>query len=147
MTDDINEWLQTNFTAIELSDDPIETQTIASNGSIVKTIRKPSKLCVDLTYALLATDSRDEFKKAVFSYIPVGTVIVDIDQDWYDSKLLQLRQTLTKMLMNEKSRHLADRYLKILERRDREHWRDSSKSMNISAKTQDTNIQITFSDV
>lgn len=143
----MNEWLQQNFTSIELSDEPIETQTTASNGAIVKTIRKPSKLCVDLTYALLSTDSRDEFKKAVFSYLPAGTVIEDIDQDWYDSKLLQLRQTLTKMLMNEKSRHLADRYLKILERRDRDHWRDSSKSMNISAKTQDTNIQITFSDI
>lgn len=143
----MNEWLQQHFTSIELSDEPIETQTTASNGAVVKTIRKPDKLCVNLTYALLATDTKDEFKKAVFSYLPVGTVIEDIDQDWYDTKLLQLRQTLTKMLMNEKSRQLADRYLKILERRDREHWRDSSKSMNISAKTADTNIHITFSDV
>lgn len=143
----INEWLQKHFTSIELSDSPIETHVTSSNGSVVKTVRKPSKLCVDLTYALLATDTIDEFKKAVFSHLPIGTVIVDIDQDWYDSKLLQLRQTLTKMLMNEKSRQLADRYFKILERRDREHWRDSSKSMNVTAKTQDTNIQITFSDV
>nr|DAW67902.1 MAG TPA: hypothetical protein [Caudoviricetes sp.] len=144
---ELNEWLQTHFKSIELSDEPIESTVTAANGAVVNTIRKPDQLCVDLTYALLATDTPDEFKKAVFTYLPVGTIIEDIDRDWYDSKLLQLRQTLTRMLMNEKSRHLADRYLKILERRDRDHWRDSSKSMNISAKTQDTNIQITFSDV
>lgn len=147
MNDTLNEWLQTHFTSVELSDEPIESTVTASNGAIVKTVRKPDTLCVNLTYALLATDTPDEFKKAIFAYLPVGTIIEDIDQDWYEGKLLQLRQTLTKMLMNEKSRHLADRYLKILERRDRDHWRDTSKSMQVNAKTADTNIQITFSDV
>lgn len=50
---------------------------------------------------------------------------------------------LTKMLMEEPNHKMADRYLNILERRDRTHWLKESKQLKVEQK-EDKNLSITF---
>ena len=50
---------------------------------------------------------------------------------------------LTKMLMEEPNHKLADRFLNILERRDKTHWSKDQKQLKVEQK-EDKNLSITF---
>lgn len=125
-----SEWLKDNFKHVTF----IES---------VGTLRVP-KVNVELTYGLLSTENYDEFQKLVFHLMPSGTIVDDIDPEFYEGKVLLLRNMLTRMLMEEANAKMAQRYLDILERRDRTHWsKDSGKQLKVEQK-EDKNLSITF---
>lgn len=122
-------WLAKNFTHITFDE-------------CVGNLRVP-KINVDLTYGLISTESKEEFSKLVFHLMPSGTVVDEIPDEFYEGKILLLRNMLTKMLMEEPNHKMADRYLNILERRDKNHWSKESKQLKVEQK-EDKNLSITF---
>lgn len=124
-----SEWLTKNFTHVTFDE-------------CVGNLRVP-KINVDLTYGLISTESKDEFSKLVFHLMPSGTVVDEIPDEFYEGKILLLRNMLTKMLMEEPNHKMADRYLNILERRDKNHWSKESKQLKVEQK-EDKNLSITF---
>lgn len=124
-----SEWLAKNFTHVTFDE-------------CVGNLRVP-KINVDLTYGLISTESKEEFSRLVFHLMPSGTVVDEIPDEFYEGKILLLRNMLTKMLMEEPNHKMADRYLNILERRDKNHWSKESKQLKVEQK-EDKNLSITF---
>ena len=129
----LSEWLDTNFKHVTISD------TIISNGSIITV----PKINVALTIGLISTSNKDEFKDLCFNYLPVGTIIDEIDDDWYRRKVLLVRNVLTEKLLTDKR---AKHFLDILERRDKEHWQDTSKAKELKVESKSQDIKIVIQD-
>ena len=125
----LSEWLEQNFKHITFDEN-------------IGNLRVP-KINVDLTYGLLSTETKEEFKKLVFHLAPVGIIVDDIPDEFYEGKILLVRNMLTKMLMEEPNHKLADRFLNILERRDKTHWSKDQKQLKVEQK-EDKNLSITF---
>lgn len=125
----LSEWLKNNFVHVTLSE---QVGTL-----IVK------KYNVDLTIGLISTNNKEEFAKLAFTYVPVGTIIDTIDDEWYETKLLQVRNLLTSMTLLNGSNKFADRLLEILSRRDKEHWSKEGKQVKVEQK-EDKTLNITF---
>lgn len=125
----LSEWLKNNFVHVTLSE---QIGTL-----IVK------KWNVDLTIGLISTNNKEEFAKLAFTYVPVGTIIDTIDDEWYETKLLQVRNLLTSMTLLNGSNKFADRLLEILARRDKEHWSKEGKQVKVEQK-EDKTLNITF---
>lgn len=124
-----NEWIKQNFTHVTFDE-------------TVGNLRVP-KINVELTYGLLSTEDYNEFQKLVFHLMPAGTVVDDIDQEFYEGKVLLLRNMLTRMLMEEPNNKMAERYLNVLERRDKNHWGKEQKQLKVEQNA-DRNLSITF---
>ena len=124
-----SEWLEKNFKHVTFDE-------------CVGNLRVP-KVNVVLTYGLISTESKEEFSKLVFHLMPAGTVVDEIPDEFYEGKILLLRNMLTRMLMEEPNHKMADRYLNILERRDKNHWSKESKQLKVEQK-EDRNLSITF---
>ena len=125
----LSEWLEQNFKHVTFDEN-------------VGNLRVP-KINVDLTYGLLSTETKEEFRKLVFHLAPVGIIVDDISDEFYEGKILLVRNMLTKMLMEEPNHKLADRFLNILERRDKTHWSKDQKQLKVEQK-EDKNLSITF---
>lgn len=124
-----SEWLKKNFTHVTFDE-------------YVGNLKVP-KINVDLTYGLISTENKEEFSKLVFHLMPSGTIVDDISDEFYEGKILLVRNMLTKMLMEEPNHKMADRYLNILERRDKNHWGKDQKQLKVEQK-EDKNLSITF---
>lgn len=130
----LTDWLEQNFTHVTL-----DQVVHGKNGS---SLIVPEHN-VDLTIGLISTSSKQEFAKLAFNFVPVGTIIDSIDDEWYESKVLLVRNMLTKALLTDKR---ARHYLDILERRDSGHWADQSKkSLKVENSTDTKSLNITFS--
>lgn len=130
----LSEWLKDNFKRIQLFD----------SVEIVNGVTVKNTLNRNLTLGLLSTNNRDEFRDLAFHYAPVGCIKNDIEDSYYNDKILLLRNELTKLLFDESNKALAEKYLKILEKRDKEHWLTDAKATIVEAKTNDTVLNITF---
>lgn len=126
-----SEWLKKNFTHISTE------KQITKNGSII-TI---PDLCIDLTYGLLSTNNKEEFSKLVFHYIPAGTEIDEIPDDFYEGRILLLRAYLTKKMMKDTN---YKKLLEILERRDSIHWSKPETKTTKTAEVKKGDETITF---
>lgn len=127
-----SEWLKDNFKHVTFTES-------------VGTLRVP-KVNTDLTYGLLSTEDKDEFAKLVFHYMPAGTIVDDIPDEFYEGKILLLRNMLTRMLMEEPNNRMAERYLNILERRDKNHWGKDQKTLKVEQK-EDKSFTVEFNIV
>lgn len=125
----LSEWLTKNFTHVTFED-------------TIGTLKVP-KVNIDLTYGLLSTENKEEFQKLAFHLAPVGIIVDAIEDDFYEGKILLLRNMLTRMLMEEPNHKLADRFLNILERRDKNHWGKEQKAFNVK-QDEDNRLNITF---
>lgn len=117
----LSEWTEQNFKHITFEE---------NIGNL-----KVPKINVELTYGLLSTETKEEFQKLVFHLAPVGTIIDSISNDFYEGKLLLLRNMLTRMVMEEPNHKMADRFLNVLERRDKNHWAKDKKVTEIKAES------------
>lgn len=126
----LSEWCEQNFTHVTFDE-------------YIGNLKVP-KVNVELTYGLLSTEDKAEFTKLVFHLAPVGIIVDTISDDFYEGKILLLRNMLTKMLMEEPNHKLADRFLNILERRDRNHWGKDKKVTEIKAESTDANNSSPF---
>ena len=116
----IQDWLKQNFTHITL-----DGYIKGANGSVITC---PSHN-IDLTFGLISTNNKEEFAKLAFTYVPLGTIIEPLEDEWYETKILQVRNLLTRKYINDpRAKHL----LEVLERRDKAHWqKDTTKSAEI----------------
>lgn len=126
----LSEWCGQNFTHVTFDE-------------YIGNLKVP-KVNVDLTYGLLSTEDKKEFQKLVFHLAPAGVIVDTISDDFYEGKILLLRNKLTKMLMEEPNHKLADRFLNILERRDKNHWAKDKKVTEIKAESTDANNSSPF---
>lgn len=131
----LSEWLEDNFKHVTLK------RELVNNGSIIKV----NPVNIDLTVGLISTSSKEDFKKLVFHYVPAGTIINDISDDWYEGHILLVRNMLTKMLLEEQNSKIASKYLDILERRDRDRWsKDAKKQTEVKATSGNVNFEFTI---
>lgn len=129
----LQEFLDNNFTHITLD------TLVLSNGS---TLNVP-RLNVDLTIGLISTNNIEEFTKLATHYAPLGTIIEPLNETWYETKVLLVRNMLTeKLLKDQRARH----YLDILERRDREHWDSNKQQKQVKVESKKQDLNITISD-
>lgn len=126
----LSEWCSQNFTHVTFDE-------------YIGNLKVP-KVNIDLTYGLLSTEDKAEFTKLVFHLAPVGVIVDTISDDFYEGKILLLRNKLTRMLMEEPNHKLADRFLNILERRDKSHWSKDKKVTEIKAESTDANNNSPF---
>lgn len=94
---------------------------------------------IDLTVGLISTSSKEEFAKLCFHYAPLGTIIDEIDNDWYEGKVLAVRNLLAKKVITEPKYKY---YLDILERRDKDRWSREQKQMKLEHT--DNSLSVTF---
>ena len=141
INDDMNldKWVKNNFTRIQ----------IFNNVELKNGMKVSNKLNRDLTLGLLSTDNVAEWRDLCFLYAPIGTIKTDISEDYYADRLLLLRNELTKLLFDTDNRTLAEKYIKILEKRDKNHWADQNKTVanvgtSVTASTKDQTLNITF---
>lgn len=138
VNDDMNldKWVKNNFTRIQ----------IFNNVELKNGMQVSNKLNRDLTLGLLSTDNVEEWRDLCFLYAPIGTIKTDIPEDYYADRLLLLRNELIKLLFDTDNRTLAEKYIKILEKRDKNHWADPNKtvSTSVTASTKDQTLNITF---
>lgn len=131
----LSEWLEDNFKHVTLK------RELVNNGSIIKV----NPVNIDLTVGLISTSSKEDFKKLVFHYVPAGTIINDISDEWYEGHILLVRNMLTKMLLEEQNSKIASKYLDILERRDRDRWsKDAKKQTEVKATSGNVNFEFTI---
>ena len=129
----LSEWIKNTWEHVTLD------TVIVKNGS---TLNVP-EINQDLTMGLLSTSNLDEFKKLVFHFAPIGTIVDDIPEDYYEGQILKLRQLLTKELMMATQPKVIQKYQEILDRLDREHWgKDTGKQLKVEQK--DNQLNITF---
>lgn len=119
----LSSWLELNYKHVTLN------QQIRDGG---KTLTVP-QLNVELTIALLSTDNVADWAKTAFHWAPAGTIIDKVPASYYESKILLLRQLLTKELVLNPDNKLANRYLSILERRDSDRWAAKKQALNVRA--------------
>ena len=141
INDDMNldKWVKNNFTRIQ----------IFNNVELKNGMKVSNKLNRDLTLGLLSTDNVAEWRDLCFLYASIGTIKTDISEDYYADRLLLLRNELTKLLFDTDNRTLAEKYIKILEKRDKNHWADQNKTVanvgtSVTASTKDQTLNITF---
>lgn len=128
------EWLKANYNHITLS------TTVMNKSNSILTV---PEYCVDLTVGLITCKDKSEWSKLVFTYCPVGTIIEEIPEEYYQEKLILVRNLLTKKLLNE-SNKVYEKYLKILERRFKDTWsQDNSKQTSVKASSQGINLEFT----
>ena len=130
----LSEFLKDNFKRIQFFD-----SVEINNGVTVK-----NTLNRNLTLGLLSTNNKDEFRDLAFHFASAGCIKDDIEDSYYNDKILLLRNELTKLLFDEKNRALAEKYIKILEKRDKDHWYTDKQSTIVQAQTKDTVLNITF---
>lgn len=119
----LSDWLAKNFLHVSLDN-------YITQGS--KRLVVPQSN-VELTIALLSTDNVADWAKVAFHWCPPGTIVDKIPLNYYESKVLLLRQILTKKLLLNPDNKLAQRYLTILERRDSERWAQKKQAMAMKA--------------
>lgn len=124
----LKDYIEQNFKHVTLSTKIVKGDTV---------LRVP-ELNVDLTVGLISTNNKEEFQKLCFNYVPVGTIINELDQDWYDAKLLMCRNLLTKELLTNPR---AKQYLDILERRDKDRWSRETKQLKVEQNNGNLNIE------
>lgn len=124
----LKDFIEQNFKHVTLSTKIVKGDTV---------LRVP-ELNVDLTVGLISTNNKEEFQKLCFNYVPVGTIINELDQDWYDAKLLMCRNLLTKELLTNPR---AKQYLDILARRDKDRWSDQAKKTEVKASSNGINLE------
>lgn len=127
----INEWLEQNFTHITL------TPEIGVNGSLLHV----KEWNVDLTVGLVSTDNIEDYARLVFKYLPVGTIIEPINEEWYKTKIIEVRNYLTKKLLTDPRCKL---FLEILERRDKDRWQKEQKQTSVKATGQGISLEFSI---
>lgn len=123
----LSSWLKDNWKHIAIKE---------VNGTL-----RVNPLNVDLTVGLLSTNSKEEFQKLVFHLAPVGIIVDEIPDEYYEGQLLKLRNMLTKILITEPNFRQADKWLKLLERRDKDHWSEQSKKTEVKATSNGINLE------
>lgn len=125
----MSSWLDLNYTHVTLD------QHITQDGK--RLVCKP--FCVELTMALLSTDNVADWAKVALHFAPAGTIIDKVPIDYYEQKVLLVRQLLTKKLVTDPDNKMAQRFLNILERRDADRWAAKKQALSVRATATDPN--------
>lgn len=127
----LSEWLKNTWKHITIRE---------AVGTSAGTLRVPA-INVELTVGLISTNNKEEFSKLVFHLAPVGIIVDEIDDEYYEGQMLKLRNMLTKILVTEPNFRQAEKWLKLLERRDKDHWSEQSKKTEVKASSNGINLE------
>ena len=129
----LSDWLKNTWKHVIL-----DKFIVTPNGNL-----KIGEINIDLTVGIISTSNKEEFSKLVFHLAPVGTIIDEIPDDYYEGQLLLTRNYLTRKLLTEPSKSY-EKYLKVLERRNAEHWADKTQGKQVKVEQTDNNLSVTF---
>jgi hypothetical protein len=121
----LSSWLEMNYTHVTLD------QHLTQDGK--RLVVKPWN--VELTMALLSTDNVADWAKVAFHWAPAGTIVDKVPIDYYEQKVLLIRQLLTKKLITDPDNRMAQRWLSVLERRDSDRWAAKKQALSLKAST------------
>lgn len=119
----LSSWLELNYKHVTL-------QKTYSDGKS-KLVAPQSN--VEMTIALLSTDNVADWAAVAAHWAPPGTILDKVPLPYYETKVLLLRQLLTKEVLTNPDNRLAQRYLTVLERRDADRWAQKQRAMKICA--------------
>ena len=127
----LSSWLDQNYKHVTLSTSITEgaTRLVCPQSN------------VELTIALLSTDNVADWARVAFHWAPAGVIVDKIPLNYYEDKVLLLRQLLTKELVLNPDNKLAQRYLQVLERRDSDRWAQKNKGMHIKASATNDDVK------
>lgn len=134
MSMNLSDWLKNTWTHITI-------EKIMHNGKMTVTIPEVN---IDLTIGIISTSDKREFSKLVFHLSPVGIIVDEIPDEYYEGQLLLVRNYLTKLLVRSPNSKVAEKYLNILERRDRAHWGRESKMTASVSDSEGKSLQLTY---
>mgnify|MGYP003289479328 CR=1 FL=1 len=127
---------------VELFQDIIEV----TNAKGV-TIKRDTKLLRENSLAAISVDTSKEWYMIVRLHSPVGTIILDYEDDkekWeqlYEEIVAMCRLELTKKLLDERFSKSSAVLMKILEKRDSKHWQDN-KTVDVKGGSENEPIHI-----
>ena len=101
---------------------------------------------VEWTVALMSTNDKIEFGKLAIQFCPTGTVYEELDDEWYENKLLMLRHVLSKKFLFEQNPRASQKLMSVLERRDQKHWSTDSKIRTIDIVEPNKDVKVTISE-
>lgn len=119
----LSSWLEMNYTHVTLD------QHLTQDGK--RLVVKPWN--VELTMALLSTDNVADWARVAFHWAPAGTIVDKVPIDYYEQKVLLIRQLLTKKLITDPDNRMAQRWLSVLERRDSDRWAAKKQALSLKA--------------
>lgn len=136
------EWVQDSLkNGVELWEDE---KTIMENGVMLK---RNTKRLREICLGIISSNNAEEWYRICRLNAPVGTVIVPYDEtvwtELYNDTTALVRNTLTKALLKERAAKSAQTLLSILQKRDKEHWSDNTKTTQIKAEGQGVNLEFT----
>ena len=128
-----NEWLLQNYKHVTITD------IVAKNTTILTV----PHINVELTVGLLTTKDKQEFQKLVIALCPIGTIIEDIPDEWYEKHLLLARNYMNvRLIGNDRE---TKRLLDVMERINKETWsKESSKTVEVKNNPTDNTMTIKF---
>lgn len=128
-----NEWLEQNYKHVTITD------IVAKNTTILTV----PHINVELTVGLLTTKDKQEFQKLVFALCPIGTIIEDIPDEWYEKHLLLARNYMNvRLIGNDRE---TKRLIDVMERINKETWsKESSKTVEVKNNPIDNTMTIKF---
>lgn len=130
----LSDWIKNNWKHVTIEKN-------IPNGSSVLTV---NEINIDLTVGIISTSDKTEFSKLVFHLAPVGTIIDEISDEYYEGQLLLTRNYLTKLLIRSPNSKVAEKYLNVLERRDKAHWGKESKMTAAVSDKDGKTVSLTY---
>lgn len=114
------------------------------------TLKRDTHILRQLCLGAISTDNSREWYLICRLHCPVGTIIEDYDETrWtplYEEYVAMCRVELTKALMTERSNKSANILMKVLEKRDKNHWSDS-KTVDVKSNGNEQSISINIVSV
>lgn len=114
------------------------------------TLRRDTHILRQLCLGAISTDNSREWYMICRLHCPVGTIIEDYDETkWnplYEEYVAMCRLELTKAMMTERNTKSAAILMKVLEKRDKEHWGDA-KTVDVKTNGNEQAISINIVSV
>jgi hypothetical protein len=140
----LTKWAEEQLEKINLFED----KSISPTGAIVNHPASKREMCI----AVITSDNAYELYMSAKNLCPVGTIIEDYEEQWWnellENKSSVCKVLLTKALLDERFRKAAETLLKLLERRYSKHFDNTVKAKTVSVENKtDSSLNIVFTTV
>lgn len=120
-----------------------DEKIVSQNGA---TCKRNTKRLREICLGIISSNNAEEWYRICRLNSPVGTVIEPYNDTWvelFNDVTALVRNDLTKCLLKERAAKSASTLLGILQRRDKDHWSESTKEKKVDVKGDNLNVTFT----
>lgn len=124
-------------------------QIIQTNDKGVSITRNTERLR-KMSLGIVSCNNAEEWYNLVRQVCVPGTIIEPYNEEWnklYEDYTLLVRNSLTLQLLQERRERSAKTLLDILARRDKSHWSEDKKSLEVSTGNETKTITFKFEGI